>query len=44
MTFYETSAKTGTNINAAFEGISRDIIKNIELTKANSPETEISQG
>lgn len=30
MTFYETSAKTGYNINAAFEGISRDIIKNIE--------------
>ena len=38
MIFFETSAKTGQNINAAFEGISRDIIKNIESSKSSSDE------
>ena len=33
MTFFETSAKTGQNINQAFERISRDIIKNIDANK-----------
>ena len=36
MIFYETSAKTGQNINQAFEGISRDIINNIEASKEMS--------